>query len=88
MKNYLVRIPMTGVIEAIVTASSEEQAIIQALEEVDINNIYEWKAHKQIVEENTFHGVQNEAQVEHLICMDNDELPEIKINKDWDQFAL
>jgi hypothetical protein len=64
MKQYLVRLPITGVVEVYVEAESEDDAIDNALEtDITIDDIVEWDICRQIVQGNVFHGRMNAAEV-------------------------
>ena len=63
MKSYLVRLPVSGVLEIEVEAQNEDEAIAKALESDATNDhITEWNTHRQIVQGNVFHGILNEAE--------------------------
>lgn len=60
-----VAVPITGVIYVTVEAENEEEAIEKALEseELTLENIETWEAHRHIVQGNVFYGEQNEIEV-------------------------
>lgn len=62
-KNYEVLIPITGFISVTVEAEDEDAAINAALESDDLvlENIEEWEAHKAICSGNVLHTSFNEA---------------------------
>lgn len=64
MKRYHVSLPVTGVIDIEVTAENEQEAIEKALESDDlkIENITEWEAHKRVVQGNVFYGAMSRAR--------------------------
>ena len=61
---YYVDVPIVARANVSVDAESEEEAIRMALEEVTLDDIEEWEAHKVIVEGNFYHGNINEVRVE------------------------
>lgn len=66
-KKYIASIPITGIAVVEVKASSEEEAIEEAMEaDLSVDDIVEWDAHELIIEGNIFHGLQNEIRVGEL----------------------
>ena len=65
MATYTVAVPMTGVIYVQVQAESEEEALGKALdsEQLTLENLEEWEAHKQITRGNVLYAIQNEIEV-------------------------
>lgn len=70
MKEFIIKMPITGVVVRAVEANSEDEAIAIFKDEVTINDIETWETHEQIVKGNVFYGVQNEMEIE---CDDIDE---------------
>lgn len=70
MKEYIIKMPVTGLLVRTVNANSEEEAIEKFHNEVTIDDIETWESHEQIVKGNVFYGVQNEMEIE---CEDLDE---------------
>lgn len=66
MKEYFVRMPMTGIIGVTIQAENEEEAIRIAFEETDIttDDIEEFDWVEKVVQGNVFYGVLNEVFVE------------------------
>jgi len=64
MASWTVLVPITGYIPVSVEADSEKEAIEAAFEseELNLDNVGEWEAHKAIVQGNVFHGSRNEAE--------------------------
>lgn len=62
-KEFVVTLPITGIVEVTVEAENEEEALNLALEQATLKDIVEWEAHKQICEGNVFHGVLNEFDI-------------------------
>ena len=60
---YEVCVPFTGKIWVTVEADSEKDAIEAAFEseQLNLDNVEEWEAHKIICEGNVLHASQNEA---------------------------
>ena len=66
MKEYCVSVPIAGYAIRYVEAGSEEAAIERALSEVQLSDMEEWDALRQIVAGNVFCGPMNEIEVEEV----------------------
>lgn len=62
-KEYEVCLPITGIIWVTVEADSEKEAIEAAFEsdQLTLDNVEQWEAHKRICSGNILHASQNEA---------------------------
>lgn len=62
-QKYEVCLPITGIIWVTVEAESEEDAINAAFEsdQLKIDNVHEWEAHKEICSGNVLNTSYNEA---------------------------
>lgn len=62
-QEYEVCVPITGIVWVTVEADSESDAINAAFEseELNLDNVEEWEAHKQICSGNVLHATCNEA---------------------------
>ena len=58
MKNYFVRVPISGFVEVEVQAESESEAIDKAFDSEDLNleNVGEWEVHEHICTGNVCHA--------------------------------
>lgn len=65
MKEYTVLVPITGYIESVVEAESEQEAIDMVMDDEDINLDYvvEWDLVQHITEGNVFYGIKNDIEV-------------------------
>ena len=65
MKEYTVLVPITGYVEVIVDAESEQDAIDKAMDDEDINldDVVEWDMTQHITEGNIFYGIKNDIEV-------------------------
>lgn len=63
MKDYDVAIPITGTLWVTVEAESKSDAVDKALysAELDLDNLEEWEAHRQISEGNILYAKHNRA---------------------------
>lgn len=64
MKQFTIRMPITGVAVRVIQAETEEQAINKFHEEVTSSDIDEWECTNTIVKGNVFYGIQNEIDVQ------------------------
>jgi hypothetical protein len=65
-KEYSVAVPVSGVIYVTVEADSAEEAIELALqsEDISLNNLGEWEAHRHLVQGNVCYASYVEANAE------------------------
>lgn len=65
MPIYTVAVPITGIAYVEVKADSEDDAINEALnsEDLTIDKIEEWDAHRAVCKGNVLYAMQNEAEV-------------------------
>lgn len=64
MKEYDVKVPITGFMVITVDAENEEDAIEKALEyDYSYEDVEEWSAVRKVSEGNVFYGYINEAEV-------------------------
>lgn len=63
MNSYVVRVPITACAEVFVEAESKEEAIQKAFEEVTLDDIEEWDAHREVCEGNVCRAVLSRIEV-------------------------
>lgn len=66
MKTFLVNIPITGVLQKVVYAGTEDEAVDMAFEEATIDDLEEWDSVSQIVTGNVFSGILNKYNVQEI----------------------
>lgn len=60
MKEFTVRIPMTGYVDVTVEAEDMDAAIDKALDMATLDDLVEWSLHRTITEGNISHALLNE----------------------------
>lgn len=63
MKQFTVRIPITGYVEVSVDADDIDAAIDKAFDVATIDNIEEWDLHRTVTEGNVCHVMLNEVEI-------------------------
>lgn len=63
MKQFTVRIPITGYVEVSVDADDIDAAIDKAFDVATIDNIEEWDLHRTVTEGNVCHAMLNEVEI-------------------------
>lgn len=68
MKKWSVAVPISGVIHVEVEAEAEEEAMEAAFnsEDLTLDNIEEWEAHRKIVQGNVCYALQWEIEVTEI----------------------
>ena len=63
MKQFTVRIPITGYVEVSVDADDIDAAIDKAFDVATIDNIEEWDLHRTVTEGNVCHAMLNKIEI-------------------------
>lgn len=63
MKEFTIKIPLTGYVEIIVDAEDEDSAIDKAFDMATLENVEEWDLHRKVTSGNVCHAVLNEIEV-------------------------
>ena len=72
-KIYGIRVPILGYAFVEVKASNKQDAIQQAIEDVDLSDFQSWNAVEQVVMGNVFMGDINEPEIDYEEDDDEDE---------------
>lgn len=63
MKEFTIKIPMTGYVELILEAEDEDSAIDKAFEVATLDNVEEWELHHKVTQGNVCYAILHEIEV-------------------------